>query len=73
MLCCLLIALFGSPLVFRANPDMASQSDHCIAGRSSFLAFSAIIVGVAALCLAMAILARFQPATLGHICSVLGR
>ena len=73
MLCCLLIALFGGPLVLWTGPEIAMGSDCCTGSRRSILALSAIILGTLTLCLAMSLLARFQPAPLGHICSFLAR
>jgi len=71
MLCCLIIAFFGGPFLFWTGPDMARQSDCCAGSRRSILARSAVVFGVGALCLAMILLAWFQPAPFRHICSVL--
>jgi len=73
MLCCLLIALAGGPLVFWAAPDITRERDCCAGNRRSILARSAIILGAVTLCLGMVLLAWFQPAPFRHICSVLAR
>lgn len=70
MLCCLIAAFLLGPLGLwvRARP---AGPDCCADNRRMLQATSVIVLGVAILCLAMFMLAWFQPVPFRHICSVL--
>lgn len=69
MLCCLLIALFGSPALLWAGQRTAKGQDCCADNRRTVLMISA--AALVGLCSAMLLLGWLQPAPFRHICSLL--
>jgi len=72
MLCCLLIALAGGPFLLWTRPlaGKLGGQDCCADNRRIVLAISVLSLALIALCAAMFLLDRFQPAPFRHICSL---
>ena len=72
MFCCLIAAVLLGPLGLWGAPraKLAAGLDCCAGRRRTFLFLSMAAFGVAVLCLAMFVLAWFQPVPFRHICSV---
>jgi hypothetical protein len=75
MICCLIAALLLSPVSLWAIPRLRKPvgPDGCTQNRRLTQVVSLGLLVVAGLCLAMFLLAWFQPVPFRHICSVFQR